>query len=97
MQLEPTLLIEPPPDQAKAVAYDSEFFYCPVVDDAGSPIWISGSQGDDRLENISRMITVLCRAGKQSRALIDRFQDYLKVSFLLRQTQKILRKTKKKN
>jgi len=77
VQLEPTLLIEPPPDKAKAVAYDSEFFYCPVVDDAGSPIWISGSQGDDRLENISRMITGLCRANKQSRALIDRFQDYL--------------------
>lgn len=77
VQLKPTLLIEPPPDKAKAVAHDSEFFYCPVVDHAGYPVWISGSQGDDRIENISRMITGLCRTSKQSRALIDQFQDYL--------------------
>ena len=77
VQLKPTLLIEPPPDKAKAVAYDSEFFYCPVVDDAGYAVRISGSRGDERIENISRMIAGLCRTSKQSRALIDQFQDYL--------------------
>ncbi|MBO1352302.1 MAG: hypothetical protein EBE86_035320 [Hormoscilla sp. GUM202] len=77
VQLKPTLSIEPPPDKAKAVANDSEFFYCPVVDDAGYPVFISGSQGDDRIENISRMIAGLCRTSKQSRSLLDRFQDYL--------------------
>ena len=77
VQLKPTLLIEPPPNKAKAVAHDSEFFYCPVVDDAIEPVFISGSQGDDRQENISRMIAGLCRTSKQSRALLEQFQDYL--------------------
>lgn len=77
VQLTPTLLIEPSPDKVKAVAHDSEFFYCPIVDDAGSPVFISGSQGDERKENISRMIAGLCRPSRQGNALLDQFQDYL--------------------
>ncbi|MEH1938723.1 MAG: ATP-binding protein [Nostoc sp.] len=77
VQLKPTLLIEPPPEKSKAVAHDSEFFYCPVVDDAGNPVFISGSQGDDRQENISRMIAGLCRKSKQGKPLLEQFQDYL--------------------
>lgn len=77
VQLKPTLLIEPPPDKAKAVAHDSEFFYCPVVDDANRPVFISGIQGDERQESINRMMTGLCRSSKQGKALLDQFQDYL--------------------
>ncbi|BAT51121.1 hypothetical protein NOS3756_00410 [Nostoc sp. NIES-3756] len=77
VQLKPTLLIEPPPDKSQVVAHESEFFYCPVVDDAGSPVFISGSQGDERQENISRMIAGLCRKSRQGQPLIEQFQDYL--------------------
>ncbi|WP_201767948.1 hypothetical protein [Acaryochloris sp. CCMEE 5410] len=81
VQLPPTLLIEPPSRKRKAVAQDSEFFYCPVSDDAGNPVFISGSQGERRTENIGHMVSGLCRSPKHSKALIDLFQDYLETSF----------------
>lgn len=77
VQIPPTLLIQPPADKAEAVAHDSEFFYCPVVDDAGNPVFISGSQGDDRIESIARMASGLCRPSVQGQTLFDQFQDYL--------------------
>jgi ABC-type oligopeptide transport system ATPase subunit len=80
VQLKPTLLIEPPSDKMHAVAHTSEFFYCPVVDDAGKPVFISGSQGDERKDNINRTISGLCRKTKQGQALIEQFQDYLEAN-----------------
>lgn len=77
VQIPPTLLIQPPSDKAEAVAHGSEFFYCPVVDDAGHPVFISGSQGDDRIESITRMASGLCRPSAQGQTLFDQFQDYL--------------------
>lgn len=77
VQIPPTLLIQPPIDKANAVAHDSQFFYCPVVDDAGHPVFISGSQGDERIESIARMALGLCRPSGQGQTLFDQFQDYL--------------------
>ncbi len=77
IQQKPSLLIEPPPEKAKTVAYESEFFFCPVADDAGDPVWVSGSQGEDRHDNIGKMVSGLCRPSAHGQPLIERFQDYL--------------------
>jgi len=78
VQLKPSLLIEPPPEKAKTVAYESEFFFCPVADNTGDPVWISGSHGDERLDNIGKMVSGLCRPSAHGLPLIEQFQDYLR-------------------
>ncbi|MBW4537321.1 MAG: hypothetical protein KME09_25630 [Pleurocapsa minor HA4230-MV1] len=77
VQQQPSLLIEPPPEKAKTIAYESEFFFCPVSDDAGDPVWVSGSQGDERYNNIGKMVSGLCRPSAHGKPLIEQFQDYL--------------------
>lgn len=77
VQQKPSLLIEPPAEKAKTVAYESEFFFCPVADDAGDPVWVSGSYGDERHDNIGKMVSGLCRPSAYGQPLIEQFQDYL--------------------
>ncbi len=77
VQQKPSLLIEPPAEKAKQVAYESEFFFCPVSDDAGDPVWVSGSQKEERHDNIGKMVSGLCRPSAHGQPLIEQFQDYL--------------------
>ena len=77
VQQKPSLLIEPPPERARTVAYESEFFFCPISDDAGTPVWVSGSHGDERHDNIGKMVSGLCRPPAHGLPLIEQFQDYL--------------------
>jgi energy-coupling factor transporter ATP-binding protein EcfA2 len=77
VQKQPSLLIEPPSEKVKTVTEESEFFFCPVADDAGYPVWVSGSYGDKRHDNIGRMVSGLCRPPAHGKPLIEQFQDYL--------------------
>ncbi|MGK7942599.1 MAG: AAA domain-containing protein [Crocosphaera sp.] len=78
VQQKPSLLIEPPKEKIDKVTKQSEFFFCPVVDKNNIPVRISGSYGEQRHDNIEKMVSGLCRSFTQGEPLIDRFQKYLK-------------------
>ncbi|EAZ92489.1 pPIWI_RE_Z domain-containing protein [Crocosphaera chwakensis] len=78
VQQKPSLLIETPKEKIEKVTQKSEFFFCPVVDNSNIPVRISGFYGEQRHDNIGKMVSGLCRSFTQGEPLIDRFQTYLK-------------------
>ncbi|MDJ0845635.1 hypothetical protein [Crocosphaera sp.] len=78
VQQKPSLLIEPPVEKIEKVTKQSKFFFCPVVDKNNVPVRISGSYGEQRHDNIEKMVSNLCRPYEAADPLIDQFQKYLK-------------------